>query len=311
MARVLANGVDHHVRRLPPGGRTGAPTVVFLHGAFIDSLASYYFTLGPEFAAAGFDVVLYDLRGHGRSARPATGYAVEDFVADLDALLDALDVHHPVHLVGNSFGGTVALDFAVRHPHRVASVTVVESGPATSEWALTMAGALKQATETLPEEEALAWFVQEYGAVASTRQGDPAHDAHIARLGMAAGKLIAATTIAQDIPAGRVLTETQLRVLERPVLLVNGAEGLVGPQSERLAALLPDCRVAVVPGQKHSVLVEASDEVCELALDWVRSHAWSPAPDPALEPAQDQAPDPAPDLVPDPAPGLVRDGAGP
>ncbi|WP_415949617.1 alpha/beta fold hydrolase [Streptomyces sp. KLOTTS4A1] len=250
-------------------GSTGhAPTVVFLHGAFIDSLASYYFTLGPQFADAGFDVVMYDLRGHGRSERPASGYTLEDFSADLDALLDALAVTGRVQLVGNSFGGTLALDFAVHHPERVAAVTVVESGPATQNWAASMSGALHQATATLPEQEALDWFVAEYGALASTRQGDARHDAHIARLGRKAARLIAATTISTDIHGGRLLTDVQLKAIDCPVLLINGQDGLVGGQTEHLAGLLQDCEVAVVPGQKHSVLVEASDEVGALALEW-------------------------------------------
>jgi pimeloyl-ACP methyl ester carboxylesterase len=286
MARVRANGIDHHVQRLPhldaAGARTAtddAPTVVFLHGAFIDSLASYYFTLGPQFAGAGFDVVMYDLRGHGRSERPASGYTLEDFTADLDALLDELGITGRVQLVGNSFGGTLALDFAVHHAERVAAVTVVESGPATQDWAAAMSGALHQATETLPEQEALDWFVAEYGAVASTRQGDARHDAHIARLGRKAARLIADTSISTDIPGGRLLTDVQLKEIDCPVLLINGQDGLVGEQSAQLAELLQDCEVAVVPGQKHSVLVEAADEVGALALEWALSQAATGAGD--------------------------------
>jgi pimeloyl-ACP methyl ester carboxylesterase len=274
VAIVQANGVDLHVQRLSPRFRpvSGAapPTAVFIHGAFIDSLASYYFSLGPVFAAAGFDTVMYDLRGHGRSERPPAGYRLEDFAADLDGLLAGLDITGPVHLIGNSFGGTVALDYAVHRPGRVATVTVIESGPATQEWADTMVSALRQATETLPENEALAWFVAEYGSVASTRGGDPVHDAHIARLGSSAARLINSTTIATDIPASRLLTEEQIRAVHCPVLLVNGSEGLVNAQADLLMSMLPECRVAVIPGQKHSVLVEAADEVCEVVLDWIR-----------------------------------------
>ncbi|QES45505.1 alpha/beta hydrolase [Streptomyces venezuelae] len=274
MAMVRANGLLHHVQRLPHAPAVAPhprpPTVVFLHGAFIDSLASFYFTLGPHFADAGFDVLMYDLRGHGRSQRPPTGYTLEDFTDDLAALLDTLDVGEPVHLLGNSFGGTVALDFAVHHPERTACVTVVESGPATRGWAATMAGALHQATGSRSEEEALAWFVAEYGSLASTRQGDELHDAHIARLGRAAGRLIATTSIARDIPDGRTLTDDQLRALDRPVLLINGQGGLVAEETARLTDLLPRCDVVVVPGQKHSVLVEDAERVGTIALDWAK-----------------------------------------
>jgi pimeloyl-ACP methyl ester carboxylesterase len=276
MAYVSAGEVRLHVQRLParaadPSG--AAPVVVFVHGAFIDSMASFYFTLGPAFAAAGYEVVLFDLRGHGRSSRPEHGYRVEDFTADLDAMLDGLAITAPVHLIGNSFGGTVALDFAVHHPRRTASVLVIESGPATASWSANMRAALRQATETLAADRALAWFVEQYGTHSSTRTGDPHHDAHIARLGLAAGRLIGSTAIARELPDSRRLTEEQLRAVGCPVLLLNGGEGLVAADSARLAALVPGARIAEVPGQKHSVLVEAPDAVRTLALDWLDGHA--------------------------------------
>src|SRR5512133_2303707 len=114
MADVTANGVRHHVQRLGAGDRT----VVFVHGLVMDNLSSFYFTLANPVASFA-DVVLYDLRGHGMSERPARGYRVVDLVADLAALLDALGIAHPVALVGNSFGGLVALAFAAAHPERV------------------------------------------------------------------------------------------------------------------------------------------------------------------------------------------------
>src|SRR5438477_5619060 len=107
MADVTANGVRHHVQRL--GG--GARTVVFLHGLVMDNLSSFYFTLANPVARSA-EVLLYDLRGHGRSERPARGYKVDDLCVELLALLDALGISKPVQLVGNSFGGMLALSFA-------------------------------------------------------------------------------------------------------------------------------------------------------------------------------------------------------
>src|SRR4029079_11976444 len=103
MAMIDAGGIRLHVPRTGPGGgRAPTATVVLVHGLLTDSLASYYFTVAPAFAAAGLHVVMYDLRGHGRSARPAEGYTLDHNVDDLEALLDRLGVTGPVHLVGNS-----------------------------------------------------------------------------------------------------------------------------------------------------------------------------------------------------------------
>ncbi|MCA9678817.1 MAG: alpha/beta fold hydrolase, partial [Myxococcales bacterium] len=108
----------------------------------MDNLSSFYFTLANPVAAAGADVVLYDLRGHGLSGRPAAGYAVPDLVADLAALLDALDVARPVHLVGNSVGGTIVLAFAAAHPERVASLALIDAHDGAEGWAAQMTATL-------------------------------------------------------------------------------------------------------------------------------------------------------------------------
>lgn len=68
-----------------------------------------------------------DARGHGLSDYPAHGYAYQDYLGDLRALLDALEVPR-VHVVGAATGGNLALLLASESPQRVASVTVVDPG---------------------------------------------------------------------------------------------------------------------------------------------------------------------------------------
>jgi 3-oxoadipate enol-lactonase len=68
-----------------------------------------------------FRVVRYDLRGHGRSGAPTPQH---DAVGDLAGLMDRLDVRR-AHLVGMSMGGEIAVDFALIHPDRVHSITLI------------------------------------------------------------------------------------------------------------------------------------------------------------------------------------------
>jgi 3-oxoadipate enol-lactonase len=70
--------------------------------------------------------VRYDLRGHGRSGVPASGYRVVDFADETMGLLDALEIER-AHIVGLSLGGSVVARVAVRHPDRVISVTIIGS----------------------------------------------------------------------------------------------------------------------------------------------------------------------------------------
>ncbi|WP_340374529.1 alpha/beta hydrolase [Streptomyces sp. SS7] len=251
MAMVDTGAVRLHVQRLGPGGgRPADATVVLVHGLLTDSLASYYFTVAPAFAAAGLDVVMYDLRGHGRSGRPAEGYTLDDNIDDLAALLDRLGVSGPVHLVGNSYGGTVAFGYAARHPERAACVALIESEPATAAWARKLDGILRRVMTQLAhnEPDALAWI--------------SAHRGHnTARLARGAARLARETTLGRDIPASRVLSADELAAVRCPVLAVYGGDSDLAEQAAWLERALPDCRTVIVPGHEHSVLVEASGTV--------------------------------------------------
>ena len=260
MAFLELDGLRCHVQRLAPrDGRPPAATVVLVHGLLTDSLASYYFTLAPALAAAGVDVLMYDQRGHGRSARPPTGYRLEQFVDDLDILLDRLQLPGPFHLLGNSFGGTVAFGLAARRPEQVLSILAIESEPATAAWAAKLDRMLRRAEEQLPKEETLAWVSEQHGS-------------HTARLARSAGRLLAETSLARDIPASRLPTEAELRTIRCPVLAVYGTESDLSDQAAWLDMLLPSCRSTFVPGQEHSVLVETPDVVRELTLSWLRQN---------------------------------------
>lgn len=79
----------------------------------------------PHFART-HRVVRYDMRGYGRS-EPVEGEF--SHMGDLIALLDALDLHEPLILMGCSMGGGLAMDFAVAHPARVRALIMVGSAP--------------------------------------------------------------------------------------------------------------------------------------------------------------------------------------
>jgi len=101
------------------------PPVVLIHGHTLD-LRMWDAQVAPLVDAA-YRVVRYDVRGHGRSEAPATGYTYQNYSLDLRDLLDRLDIDAPAHLVGLSMGGGIALQFAVDHPQRVASLVLVDS----------------------------------------------------------------------------------------------------------------------------------------------------------------------------------------
>jgi pimeloyl-ACP methyl ester carboxylesterase len=117
---TLGDGVTHYEAT----GATNAPTVVLVHGFSVP----YYIwdsTVAP-LRAAGYRVIRYDMYGRGYSDRPDVTYDAALFVRQLDQLLDRLDVHQPVDLVGVSMGGWVTSSYVAAHPTRVRSLTLVD-----------------------------------------------------------------------------------------------------------------------------------------------------------------------------------------
>ena len=97
-------------------------TLVFVHG-FGGNATQWRHQL--EAFAERNRVLAPDLRGHGRSARPASEYGMAELLHDLRRVLDARDIRQPVILVGHSFGGAIVTEFALAEPQRVSHVVLI------------------------------------------------------------------------------------------------------------------------------------------------------------------------------------------
>jgi pimeloyl-ACP methyl ester carboxylesterase len=256
MAEVLSNGVRLHVQRLGPaqGVASSGKTIVLLHGLIVDDLSSYYFTLANPLAAAGHDVVLYDLRGHGHSERPPSGYSLEDGIADLDGLLTALDIHHPVHLVGNSYGGAIAIGMAVKHPDRVADVTMIEGHYADEGFGAEMTETLGLVTAGIHDEKWRTWIAE--------------RGRKTIKLASRGVSLIENTTIEQDLLATVPHSRAALQALQIPILAIYGGASEMLERARRLERLVAGTRLIVLPDLDHRVLFNTAPYLCEVLLWW-------------------------------------------
>lgn len=124
---VRTGGVELCVAEL---GDPGQPTVILVHG-YPDS-KEVWSEVAPRLADR-FHVVLYDVRGHGRSTPPQPlrgGFTLEKLTDDFLAVADAVSPDRPVHLVGHDWGSVQSWEFATvkRTEGRIASFTSM-SGP--------------------------------------------------------------------------------------------------------------------------------------------------------------------------------------
>jgi pimeloyl-ACP methyl ester carboxylesterase len=126
---------DEGTRRIAVGEVTlnvwrggGGPPVLLLHG-FPDSLALWRH-VAPRLVAAGYDVIVPDLRGFGESDAPAgrRHYTMDRILGDLVGLLGALGASEKVHVVGHDWGAAVAWCFAMARPERLRSSVAISVG---------------------------------------------------------------------------------------------------------------------------------------------------------------------------------------
>lgn len=110
---------------------TGNPKgkwLIFLHGLL--GSGHNWMKITPAFEEE-FHILVFDQRGHGKSFKPAHGYAPEDFAGDVEFLMDSLKISK-ASLIGHSMGGRNAFCFAAENPLRVERLVIEDIGPQKS-----------------------------------------------------------------------------------------------------------------------------------------------------------------------------------
>lgn len=242
-------------------GRAEDPVAVLLHGN--GAHAHWWDALVPALVP-GWRLVVPHLRGHGESAWPEPpGYRMEDFAADLSAVLAAL-APGPTALVGHSMGGRVALWRAARHPETARGLVVLDSRLNTVDpslaaaWRGHMSG--RRTGRTYPTRAAALAafrFVPDEPGVAAEIVADLAHHAIVERApGEWTFRFDRAVLELDGDGAGDLMGI--LRRLHCPALLMAGDTSWVMDAEQRrdVAAAAPGCAIRVFPGAHHFLVVQ-------------------------------------------------------
>lgn len=119
------------------GPESSQEVVVFLHGT---GYSYWHFNrMAAYLNGLGFRTVQYDLVGRGFSEPSANGkYGQDEHMRQLENLIDALNLPRPLHLVGHSFGGSVASVFTATHQPMVKSLTLLAAAGMMNSFPMSM-----------------------------------------------------------------------------------------------------------------------------------------------------------------------------
>jgi 3-oxoadipate enol-lactonase len=227
MPKTRINGIDIYYE----AAGNGHP-FVFVHGGHLESSS-----WRPQVAhfSKRYQVVTYDIRGHGRSEVPEEGYSMADCVEDLHQLLDHLAVEQ-AYLTGLSMGGYIALSFTLAHPERVSALILAgtNSGPVTGK--LRMWGEERAARMRKKATDSARKFVR-------------AHEATLARADL----------------TGR------LPEIRKPTLIIVGERDNITPRgiSEVMLREIAGSRIVVIPDCGHSCHEEQPDTFNSIVTEFL------------------------------------------
>ncbi len=239
------------------------PALFMVHG--IDSRRGAWRPLtgilGRHFTCIG-----YDLRGHGDSPAPAPPYTLDDLVADLEALRERLGVER-AHVIGHSLGGMIGPAYARAHPERVLSLGLLSTAAGRTDEDRAKVRAVIAAMEEKGIRQVLDTLVERWFTDAFL---EARPDAVRARL-----EQVVETPAEVFLSVFRIYAETEmapwLNEVSAPALVLTGElDGGCNPRLNRfIADELPDSELVILPGLKHSILIEAPEVVAEAVLGFL------------------------------------------
>jgi len=264
---ILANGLRIRTAAWPSDGYPA----VFVHGlssgwqSWLPPLAYLWPTLS---------VMAVDLRGHGDSDKPETGYTLTNYAADVWEAMGKMRLRRPPVLIGHSLGGAIVRRIAAEHAGELAAVVVEDSNlwgeeQATpdqrrahgEEWLRNVRRPLPELIQT--EMDRNPNYSYREAMERATRVQNTADGVF---LGAPEGVGLAAGETYDDLLPG----------VTCPFLLVRGMPELGGAVPETAAArhkdLIPDATVVTVPNVGHSVHGQQPEAFSAAVLTFLRAH---------------------------------------
>jgi pimeloyl-ACP methyl ester carboxylesterase len=269
------HGLIHDVKlHVEDTGGTGRP-VVLIHGWPLSGKS--WSEQIPALTAAGYRVISYDRRGFGASDKPKTGYGYDTLTADLQAIIEELDLHD-LTLVGFSMGGGEvaryfsevgeerlhSVVFASAVPPYLAQVPGNPDGPLAPAQAAEMASGLTADEATFYDGFVTQFFTAGDTLVVTEQQRQAALD-----LTMQADKTAALECMTSF---GTTDFRSDLEKVTVPTLVIHGDSDGVVPfegSGKRTHESIPGSELHVVAGGPHGINVSHAEEFNRVLIEFL------------------------------------------
>jgi len=213
-----------------------------------------------------YRVIRLDARGFGRSTVPPEGYrwSLSRFAADLRGLLDYLELDR-VHLIGETVGGTISLQFASEHPDRLRSVTTC-----TSPYKFAGVPSYLESYNKVRDEGVEAWVRHTSERRLESGQSDSAHQEwYINQMAQTPARVVMETL---DYLSRQDLSTVLPRIQTPALVLASEQNALENPdRTTGMASLLPNGRLRVIPGTSGYVQHSAPERCVQAWREFVGS----------------------------------------
>ena len=214
--------------------------VVMHHGQAKTSQLWYRWV--PELSRQ-YRVVRMDARGYGQSSTPAPGYpwSLSSFANDIKSLLDKLGLEK-VHLIGETVGGTISMQFAHMYPERLKSITIC-----SSPYKFVGESSYVENRDLVAREGVEPWVRKEMSRRAPEGASDPGYSEWYAQQMIPSAQHVVVETLTylSTVDLTDILPQIKVPAL---VLFSEGEYKRDPRRADGLKSLIPNCRVEVLAG---------------------------------------------------------------
>ena len=217
-----------------------------------------------------FTVITYDLRGHGESPLPDHEFGLDDLVADLEKLRQTLG-YEQVHLAGHSLGGMIGPRYAQAFPDKVLSIGLYSTAAGRTEDDRAKVWGVVRAMEEQGIENVLGALTNRWFTDAFIEANPDLVERRLQQVLSTNGDVF--------LNVFRIYAGTEmlpwLPEVDHPAIIITGEnDGGCNPRLNKLIdTAMPNSQLVVLPELKHSILVEAGQQVAQLQIDFGESLA--------------------------------------